>query len=156
MASSKVVSTSLAQHIKISTRDSPKYPIDKQAMSYVPYCNGTSTLMYLIVCTRLDLAHSSSLVNRYMENPDKIHWEATKWVFRFLVGTRNNGLLYKPLNDSKLWVRSFEDADFARDPDKRRSLTGFTFTLEENLISWKSNLQLVVALSSFLYIWKLI
>ncbi|KAA0036776.1 Retrovirus-related Pol polyprotein from transposon TNT 1-94 [Cucumis melo var. makuwa] len=40
------------------------------------------------------------------------------------------------------------DADFAGDPDKRKSLTGFAFTLGENLISWKSNLQSVVALST--------
>ena len=40
------------------------------------------------------------------------------------------------------------DADFAGDPDKRKSLTGFAFTLGEDLISWKSNLQLVVALST--------
>ncbi|KAA0045569.1 putative retroelement pol polyprotein [Cucumis melo var. makuwa] len=64
MASSKVVSTPLAQHIKISAKDSPRDPPDKQAMSYVPYSNATGNLMYLIVCTRPDLAHSSSLVSR--------------------------------------------------------------------------------------------
>ncbi|KAA0051442.1 Retrovirus-related Pol polyprotein from transposon TNT 1-94 [Cucumis melo var. makuwa] len=135
MANSKVVSTPLAQHIKISARGSPKDPTDRQAMSYVPYSNATGSLMYLMVCTRPDLAHSSSLVSRYMGNPDKIHWEATKWVFTYLVGTENRGLLYKPPKDSKLRVRGFVDVDFAGDPDKRRSLTGFAFTLEENLIS---------------------
>ncbi|KAA0042266.1 retrovirus-related Pol polyprotein from transposon TNT 1-94 [Cucumis melo var. makuwa] len=73
MASSKVVSTPLAQHIKISIRDSPKDPTDEQAMSYVPYSNATGSLMYLMVCTRPDLAHSSSLVSQYMGNPGKIH-----------------------------------------------------------------------------------
>ena len=76
-----------------------------------------------------------------MGNPEKIRWEATKWIFRYLVETKNRGLLYKPPNDSKLQVRGFLDADFAGDPDKRRSLTGFAFTLGENLISWKSTLQ---------------
>ncbi|KAL0534578.1 hypothetical protein IC582_028869 [Cucumis melo] len=148
MATSKVVSTPLAQHIKISARDSPKDPTDRQAMSYVPYSNATGSLMYLMVCTRPDLAHSSSLVSRHMGNPGKIHWEATKWVFRYLAGTENRGLLYKPPKDSKLRVRGFVDADFVGDPDKRRSLIGFAFTLGENLISWKSNLQSVVALST--------
>ncbi|KAA0033501.1 Retrovirus-related Pol polyprotein from transposon TNT 1-94 [Cucumis melo var. makuwa] len=102
MANSKVVFTPLAQHIKISARDSPKDPTDRQAMSYVPYSNAIGSLMYLMVCTRPDLAHSSSLVSWYIENPGKIHWEATKWVFRYLVGTENRGLLYKPPKDSKL------------------------------------------------------
>ncbi|KAL0537588.1 hypothetical protein IC582_026569 [Cucumis melo] len=148
MANSKVVFTPLAQHIKISARDSPKDPTDRQTMSYVPYSNAIGSLMYLMVCTRPDLAHSSSLVSWYIGNPGKIHWGATKWVFRYLVGTENRGLLYKPPKDSKLQVRGFVDADFAGDPDKRRSLTGFAFTLGENLISWKSNLQSVVALST--------
>ncbi|KAL4035066.1 Retrovirus-related Pol polyprotein from transposon TNT 1-94 [Cucumis melo var. makuwa] len=134
MANSKVT-TPLAQHIKISARDSPKDPTDRQAMSYVSYSNATGSLMYLMVCTRPDLAHSSSIVNRYMGNPGKIHWEATKWVFRYLVGTENRGLLYKPPKDFKLRVRGFVDANFAGDPDKIRLLTGFAFTLGENLIS---------------------
>ncbi|KAL0546873.1 hypothetical protein IC582_016791 [Cucumis melo] len=117
-------------------------------MSYISYSNATGSLMYLMVCTRPNLAHSSSLVSRYMGNPGKIHWEATKWVFRYLVGTKNRGFLYKPPNDFKLRVRGFMDANFAGDSNKRRSLTGFVFTLGENLISWKSNLQSVVALST--------
>ena len=115
-------------------------------MSYVPYSNATGSLMYLMVCTILDLAYSSSLVSRYIENLGKIHWEATKWVFRYLVGTKNRELLYKPHNDFKLRIRGLVDVDFVGDPDKRRSLTGFAFTLGENLISWKLNLQSVVAL----------
>ncbi|KAL0549643.1 hypothetical protein IC582_014130 [Cucumis melo] len=117
-------------------------------MSYVPYYNATGSLMYLMVCTRPDLAHSSILVSQYMGNPGKIHWEATKWVFRYLVGIESKGLLYKPPNGSKLRVSGFVDADFAGDPHKRRSLTGFAFTLGESLISWKSNLQSVVSIST--------
>ena len=40
------------------------------------------------------------------------------------------------------------DANFATDLDKRRSLTGYCFTLGGNLISWKSSLQHIVALST--------
>ena len=40
------------------------------------------------------------------------------------------------------------DSDFARDLDKRRSLTGYVFTIEGYAISWKATLQTTVALST--------
>ena len=45
-------------------------------------------------------------------------------------------------------IRDYCDAYFVADLDKRRSLTGYCFTLGGNLISWKSSLQHIVALST--------
>lgn len=44
-------------------------------------------------------------------------------------------------------VMGFVDADFVHDITKRRSMIGYVFTLYGNVISWKSNLQVVVSLS---------
>ncbi|KAG8481449.1 hypothetical protein CXB51_026307 [Gossypium anomalum] len=44
-----------------------------------------------------------------------------------------------------LW---YVDADFAGDLDRRRSLTGYVFTIEGCAISWKATLQTTVALST--------
>ena len=50
-------------------------------MSNVPYSSAIGSVMYLMVCIRPDLAYSSSLVSRYMRNPERNHWKATKRVF---------------------------------------------------------------------------
>ena len=42
----------------------------------------------------------------------------------------------------------FMDSDYAGDRDKRRSTTAYIFTVCGNCVSWKSQLQSVVALSS--------
>ena len=42
----------------------------------------------------------------------------------------------------------YVDADYAGDLDKQRSFTGYAFTLFECTVSWKAQLQLVVALST--------
>ena len=42
----------------------------------------------------------------------------------------------------------FMDSDYAGDRDKRRSTTTYIFTMCGNCVSWKSQLQSVVALSS--------
>lgn len=39
----------------------------------VPYANAARSIMYLIVCTRSDIAHAVSVVSRYLSCPGKEH-----------------------------------------------------------------------------------
>jgi hypothetical protein len=84
-----------------------------------------------------------------MSNPGKQHWEAVKWVFRYLRGTAGVGLLFKKLEGGKPRIlQGYVDADYAGDLDQRRSMTGYVFTVAECAISWKAELQETVALST--------
>lgn len=49
-------------------------------MEVVPYASIGGSLLYLMVCTSVDLAHSLSDVSRYMANPGKYHSQAVKWL----------------------------------------------------------------------------
>lgn len=44
----------------------------------------------------------------------------------------------------------YVDSNYVRDLDKRRSLSGFLFMFGGDLVSWKTNLENVVALSSMI------
>ena len=57
---------------------------DIEYMSRVPYSSAVGSLMYAMVCSRPDLSHALSVVSRYMANPDKQHWNAVQWIFRYL------------------------------------------------------------------------
>jgi len=81
-----------------------------------------------------------------MSNPIKDHLNGVKWVMRYIKGTLATKMLFKRSSEFK--VTGYCDADFAADPDRRRSITGMVFTLGGNTISWKSGLQRVVALST--------
>ena len=61
-------------------------------MSRVPYSSVVDRLMYEMVCTRPDIAHVVGVVRRYMNNPGKEHWEAVKWILRYLRGTSTDAL----------------------------------------------------------------
>ncbi|GKE30199.1 retrovirus-related pol polyprotein from transposon TNT 1-94 [Tanacetum coccineum] len=52
------------------------------------------SLMYLMVCTRPDIAYAVSIVSRYLANLGKNHWEAVKWILKYLKGTADVGLVY--------------------------------------------------------------
>lgn len=102
-----------------------------------------------MIGSRLDIAHGVSLVSRYISKPGRIHWQAIKWLLRYLKGSTNVGLVYKKVGNQGDIVVGYFDSDYAADLDKKRSLIGYIFTFGGNIvISWKSSLQHIVALST--------
>jgi len=118
-------------------------------MSHVPYASAVGSLMYAMVCTRLDIAHAVGVLSRVMSKPRKEHWTAVKQVFRYLCGTSDYGLCYqgRPGLDRVLHIRGFVDADWVGDLDQRRSTSGYVFNLFGGAVSWMSKKQSIVALS---------
>ncbi|KAH7550154.1 hypothetical protein JRO89_XS13G0144400 [Xanthoceras sorbifolium] len=145
MKNAKPVSTPFAAHFKLSAAMSPQSDNDIEYMSHVPYSSAVGSLMYAMVCTRPDIAHAVSVVSRYMSNPGKEHWQAVKWIMRYLRGTTDSCLEF---GRSKGHLVGYVDSDYAGDLDRRRSITGYVFTLGDTAISWKATLQSTVALST--------
>ncbi|GKF86134.1 hypothetical protein Tco_0253961, partial [Tanacetum coccineum] len=131
----KSVQMPLGGHFKLSLKDCPVRDCDVERMSKVAYANAVGSLMYLMVCTRLDIAYAVSVVSRYLENPSKNHWEAVKWILKYLWGTANVGLVYGTDHGNHVDVTGFVDSDYAKDPDKGRSITGYTFLVQECVVS---------------------
>ena len=145
MHEAKPVNTPFAAHFKLSSALSPTTETDMEYMARVPYSSVVGSLMYAMICTRPDLAYAVSMVSRYMANPGKEHWKAVQWIFRYLRGTSSLCLHF---GKSTTGVLGYVDSDHAKDLDKRRSITGYVFTLNGCAISWKAQLQSTVALSS--------
>ncbi|CAM6109633.1 unnamed protein product [Calypogeia fissa] len=148
MESAKPVSTPLAAHFKLSAALSPTTVEEKGVMSKVPYETAVGSLMYLIVCTRPDLAFAMGKVSRYMLNPGKLHWDAVKWILRYLKGTKDVGLLFDAKSNKSNSLLGYVDAYYGQDMDGRRSTTRYVFTLGGGCTSWRSTLQICVAQSS--------
>ncbi|XP_031275094.1 secreted RxLR effector protein 161-like [Pistacia vera] len=103
--------------------------------------------MYAMISTRPDLSFAISLLSRFMSNPGSEHWAALKWLLRYINSSLHVGLNYSKGNNS-LDLVGFVDSNFAGDRDTRKSTTSYYFTLTENCVSWKSQLQQLVALST--------
>jgi hypothetical protein len=127
MENAKPVSTLLANHFRLSTSQCPKTIEETKDMSKVPYASAVGCLMYAMVYTRPDLAHAVSVVSKYMANPGKQHWDAVKWIFRYLKGTIDYDITFVR-QKSGLSIVGYVNADYARDLDDRRSTTGYLFT----------------------------
>ncbi|CAL1379209.1 unnamed protein product [Linum trigynum] len=82
MSKAKAVSTPLGGHFKLSVKHCPTSDEEKEAMKNVPYASVVGSLMYVMVCTRPDIAHAVGIVSRFLSNPGKEHWRAVKWILR--------------------------------------------------------------------------
>ncbi|PKI46120.1 hypothetical protein CRG98_033515 [Punica granatum] len=81
MGNAKLVSSPLASHFKLSSKQCPSEK-EKEEMKKVPYSSAVGSLMYVMVCTRPDIAHSIGVVSHFLSNPGKKHWNAVKWILR--------------------------------------------------------------------------
>jgi len=82
-----------------------------------------------------------------MANPSQAHWEQAKRVLRYLKGTSDSALEYgKDAHGAELV--GWSDSDYASDSSSRRSRTGYVFMLNGAAVSWKSQRQQTVALST--------
>ena len=98
-------------------------------MTNVPYVNDIGSIMYVMVCTRLDIAYGVSLLNHYMSDTGKDPWEALKWILRYLKGTTDFGLIYQRKQTTIGLVEGYVDSDYANDLDRRISITSYLFTV---------------------------
>lgn len=82
---SKSVSTHLAAHLKLSTKQSSSTEKEKELMKNIPYISAIIGIIYSMVYTRTDLVHAIGIVSRFLVNPGKEHWNTV--ILEYLKGT---------------------------------------------------------------------
>ena len=73
MSKTKAVYSPLVGHLKLSSKQCPTSEKDMKEMSKVPYASAVGSLMYAMVCTRLDIAHHVGVVSLFLTNHGKEH-----------------------------------------------------------------------------------
>uniref|UniRef100_A0A2N9IP74 Integrase catalytic domain-containing protein n=1 Tax=Fagus sylvatica TaxID=28930 RepID=A0A2N9IP74_FAGSY len=130
----------------LSQKDCPKNDQETLDPKLYPYASAVGSLMYLMICTRPDIAFAVGMVSRFQSNPGKMHWMAIQWIFRYLKRTKGLKLTYHGSTDLKL--HGFSDSDYQGCLDSRKSTSGFVFMLCGGAIVWKSKKQECVAQST--------
>ena len=109
------------------------------------YSQIIGSLMYLMNCSRPDLAYVVSRLSRYTSNLGKSHWTAIIRVLRYLRHTQNYGLHYTRY---PAILEGYSDAKWISDSNDTKSTSGYVFTLGEAAVSWKSSKQTCIARST--------
>ncbi|CAA7015031.1 unnamed protein product [Microthlaspi erraticum] len=126
MAEAKTVNTPMGGHFKLSAVSDASECVDTEK---VPYSSAVGSLMYAMVGTRPDLAYAIGLVSRFMSKPGSIHWEAVKWLLRYVKRSSDLSLVFRRNKDFR--VQGYCDSDFAGDLDRKRLTSGYVFTVGE-------------------------
>ncbi|CAI7794080.1 unnamed protein product, partial [Closterium sp. NIES-54] len=105
-------------------------------------------LMYLMTCTRPDLAYPLSLLARYVapSRHRKVHWDAAKRVLRYLCSTSGMGLVLG--GRARVVLTGHAGASWVDDLAMQRSSHGYTFSLGSCSVSWRSTRSSFVLSSS--------
>ncbi|CAI7884919.1 unnamed protein product [Closterium sp. NIES-54] len=130
---------SLPQATPLSTRHSlSALPSDEFVQSSGPYPELVGCLMYLMTCTRPDLAYPLSILARYVapgrHRPE--HMAAAKRVLRYLCNTSGMGLVLG--GRRPVVLTGHAEASWADDQTTQRSSQGYTFSLGSGSVSWRS------------------
>jgi hypothetical protein len=111
-------------------------------------------MSFLAQMTRCDIAFAVHQCARFSQAPKLIHEKAVKYIGRYLLHTRDKGIILKP--SLKFSLDAYVDSDFAGTwhrrfahlRDSALSRTGFIITFCGAPIYWKSKLQTEIALST--------
>lgn len=125
-----------------------KLDADKEGVrvDFIEYKRAIRCLRYLLH-TRPDLSYSVGVASRFMEKPTKKHQQAVKQIMRYLKGTLDLGLVYTQ-GGKEEQIIGYSDSGHGGDLVGRRSTAGMAFYLNESLISWCSQKEKIVAISS--------
>jgi len=149
LADADSVSTPLNPGSKLlETPDTADEEVDE-----TEYRSMIGSLMYLMLCTRPDIAFAVGALSRYNTSPRESHWSAAKHLLRYVKKTAHLGLTLGPFTTTDLHPILYSDADWAGDLDTHKSTGGYVCVLAGksttwSAISWSSKRQHTVALSS--------
>ncbi|GJX99034.1 uncharacterized mitochondrial protein-like protein [Tanacetum coccineum] len=118
---------------------------DEPEVEATQYQKVVGCLRYLLH-SRPDLTYSVGVVSRYMQSPRESQASAIKQILRYFKITNSFGIKYNRCNDMKLV--GYSDSSHNADIDDGKSTTGHVFYLGTSPITWCSQKQTTMVLSS--------
>jgi len=148
VTNARIPRTPMNPTIKLSEEYGPEDEETKEQMRKLPYRELVGALMYVASRTRPDISFAVNYLGRQGSNPGPMHWKMALTVLKYLNGTKEYGIFYPRVREMEGIVEGWSDADWAENDSKRRSTTGYVFTLNGTAVAWMSKIQSRVAQST--------
>lgn len=111
----------------------------------VPYREAVGSLMFAAIVSRPDISHAVGVASRHLNKPTRAHWNNVKRIIKYLKATSEYGIHYTTTQSE---LCGYSDADFGSDTQTRKSTTGYIFKMSNGPITWCSQRQQSVCLST--------
>ena len=143
----------------VETPSADYLPIDvlgEKAHGDFNYASINGQLNYLQGHSRPDISLAVSQTSRYVHNPKRSHELALVRIGRYLKGTADKGIIFRPSTDGTFKTDIYVDASFAdgwgtelgTNPDSVKSRTGYIIEVANCPVLWISKMQSTIATST--------
>ena len=103
-------------------------------------------LKYIVDCTQPDISFVTNQLAKYLNNPDMEHYLVLKHCYQYLKTINNVWLQLRDKNKNTL--NRYTDTDSMMQ-EGHYTISGYTFYLNDSLVSWSSKRQTLVANSTY-------
>nr|GEZ78891.1 hypothetical protein [Tanacetum cinerariifolium] len=115
MENSKRESILMQEKLRLSKSQSVSTPAEVKRMQNVPCASAVGSIMYVVRCTRPDVAFAQNITSRFLQIPSDLHWTTVKNIMNYLMNTKDMFLVYGEAeyivafdaSKEAVWVRKF-------------------------------------------------
>jgi len=132
LADLKPLSMPMDHQVCLSSDQAPVSAAECVMMRDIPYCKAVGTLNWTALATCPDIAFAVVMVTCFATNPGPAHWEAIKWIFRYLSGTCDLWLTYGKASTP---LEGYADVDGSMAEDCH-AISGYTFLIDGGTVLW--------------------
>lgn len=141
-------STPFPPGLSLSLSQSPQSDEERHFMQDKPYAEIVGALQFAQAACRPDIAYACNVLSRFTRDPGRAHWNALVHLLRYIVGSKDLGIVYTASALGGDIPVTYADADYASCLDTRRSTSGILTMFAGGPTFWSSKRQDVVALST--------
>jgi hypothetical protein len=133
-----------------------KKPIDGDVLlmpeKQTLYCSGVGKAMHMMQYSRPDTYNAVCDLARHMTSSTQVHMDAMLRLMKYVNDTSNRGLVLNSMQkwdggeDHEFIISSRSDSDYAKDTQRRKSISGYRVLLKGAPVMFKSSTQKLVAL----------
>ncbi|GJR49324.1 retrotransposon protein, putative, ty1-copia subclass [Tanacetum coccineum] len=120
MENSKRRSIPMQEQLRLSKSQGASTPAELKRIQNVQYASAVGSIMYVVRCTRPNVAFAQNITSRFQQNPSDLHWTTLK-------------------------VSCYTDVGYLTDVYDLKSQTGYVFVLNGGVVDWKSVKQSIFA-----------
>jgi hypothetical protein len=130
--------------VRLTSEQAPSTPSEFAVMCDVPYRKAIGVLNWAILTTCPDIMFAVAMVVHFGANSGPAHWEAIKWIFCYLAGTRDLCLSYSKM---RFILEGYMATNSSMAKDWQ-AISGYVFLINSSAISWSSKHQEIISLST--------
>ncbi|GJU63091.1 retrotransposon protein, putative, ty1-copia subclass [Tanacetum coccineum] len=107
----------MQEKLRLSKSQGALTPAELKHMQNIPYASAVGSIIYVVRCTRPDVAFAQNITSRFQQNPGDLYWTTVKNMLKYLRNTKDMFLVYEGVVDWKsakqsIFATSFAEAEY--------------------------------------------